>query len=508
MERTAVIDLGSNSFRLVVFSAEDGWWKRTDEIYEAVRIGSGLGETGELSEERIQRALAVVEVFAHFCAAAGIALEDVATLATSAVRDARNRDDFVERAALPVRVLSVDEEAHYGYLAAVNSTTLDDGAVLDLGGGSLQLTRVKGRKARQMGSWPLGAVRMTERFLPGRGPATKKQLKALRAHALSEFESAPWLDKAGPRLVGIGGTVRNLAAAAAAAAGLPSIGVQGFVITREALDDLVAELAALPAGERGRIAGIKPARADLILAGAAVIQAVLDAGGFDGVEATEAGLREGVFFERHLSFGDPPLFPDVRVASVSNLSAQYGADEAHSHHVAQLALEMFDDLAAGGLHGGDGAERELVWAAAMLHDIGMAVDYDDHHHHSRYLILNGGLPGWAPHEVVLIAEMVRYHRKGTPAFGADLAPWTDKGDRTVLERGATLLRLAEGLERSRDQLVSAAHFGADGDAACLTLESAGDVRVARWAVEREAGLFERAFGRELEIRTAAATAAR
>src|SRR3954463_10820076 len=210
VERTAVIDLGSNSFRLVVFSAENGWWKRTDQIYESVRIGAGLGETGELSEERIQRALAVVEVFAHFCAATGIALEDVATLATSAIRDADNSDAFLERAALPVRVLSVEEEAHYGYLAAVNTTTLSDGAVLDLGGGSLQLTRVKGRNARQMGSWPLGAVRMTERFLTDGGPATKKQLKALRAHALSEFESAPWLDKAGPRLVGIGGTVRNL----------------------------------------------------------------------------------------------------------------------------------------------------------------------------------------------------------------------------------------------------------------------------------------------------------
>jgi exopolyphosphatase/guanosine-5'-triphosphate,3'-diphosphate pyrophosphatase len=509
IERTAVIDLGSNSFRLVVFSAADGWWKRTDEIYESVRIGAGLGETGELSEERIQRALAVVEVFAHFCAATGIGLEDVATLATSAIRDARNRDDFLDRAALPVRVLSVDEEAFYGYLAAVNSTTLADGAVLDLGGGSLQLTRVKGRKARQMGSWPLGAVRMTERFLPGGDPATKKQLKALRSHVLSELESAPWLERAGRRLVGIGGTVRNLAAAAAAADGLPSLGVQGFLITADALDDLVGELAGMSASDRGRVPGIKPARGDLILAGATVIQAVLEAGGFDGIESTEAGLREGVFFERHLSFGDPPLFPDVRVASVANLAAQYGADEAHTHHVGHLALQMFDDLAAAGLHDGDPAERELVWAASMLHDIGMTVDYDDHHHHSRYLILNGGLPGWAPHEVVLIAEMVRYHRKGTPAFGDDLAPWTEKGDRAVLARGATLLRLAEGLERSRDQLVRSAHIEADGDGpARLTIEADGDVRVARWAIEREAGLFSRAFDRELEIRTETPSAAR
>src|SRR3954466_14017779 len=140
VQRTAVADLGSNSFRLVVFGADDGWWKRTDEIYEAVRIGAGLEKSGELSEERRQRGLAVAEVFAHFCQATGIEGGDIAAVATSAIRDAANRDAFVSRAPLPVRVLTVDEEARYGYLAAVNSTTLTDGAVLDLGGGSLQLT--------------------------------------------------------------------------------------------------------------------------------------------------------------------------------------------------------------------------------------------------------------------------------------------------------------------------------------------------------------------------------
>src|SRR6185312_320987 len=209
-QRTAVIDLGSNSFRLVVFSAADGWWKRTDEIYEAVRVGSGMGKTGEISDDRMDRALAVIEVFEHFCTATEIPDDEVVTLATSAIRDAGNRDDLLERAALDIRVLSIEEEAYYGYLAAVNSTTLADGAVLDLGGGSLQLTRVKDRMAKSMASWPLGAVRMTERFLDPGEPASKKQLKALRAHVLSELESAPWLAKAGDRLVGIGGTVRNL----------------------------------------------------------------------------------------------------------------------------------------------------------------------------------------------------------------------------------------------------------------------------------------------------------
>jgi exopolyphosphatase/guanosine-5'-triphosphate,3'-diphosphate pyrophosphatase len=499
--RTAVIDLGSNSFRLVVFTSGEGWWKRTDEIYEAVRIGQGLAETGKLGKKPIQRALATVDVFAHFLRAAGIAAQDVDAVATSAIRDAENAEDFLTpaRELLPIRVLSREEEAHYGYLAAVNSTTLADGVVLDLGGGSMQLVRVDGRLAVDSGSWRLGAVRMTERFLGDGDPASKKQLHALRDHVTGKLEGVEWLQGAGRRLVGIGGTVRNLAAAAQRAADLPSIGVQGFVIDRGALDDLVERLAALPAHERKDVAGIKPGRADLILAGAVVVQAVLDAGGFDGIEATEAGLREGAFFERNLAPADPPLFDDVRASSVLNLAAQYPVDPPqHTEHVARLALCLFDDLAKAGVHPGDPIERELLWAGAVLHDIGMTIDYDDHHKHSRYLVLNAGLPGYSPSELAVIAQAVRYHRKGTP--GADfLAPLLDDRDEQRLRRCATLLRLAEGLERSRDQTVREAHAVVLDGEVRLELVADGDVSVPRWAAAREGDVFERAFDKRLVV---------
>ena len=243
----------------------------------------------------------------------------VDAVATSAIRDAENAAGVPgERRArclgLPIRVLSREQEARYGYLAAVNSTTLRDGNVLDLGGGSLQLVRVADRLISASGSWPLGTVRMSERFLPPNGPAKRKQLEELREHVAVELAQAPWLAEDaraqhGRRIVGIGGTVRNLAAAAQRAAGLPSNGVQGMVVERDALDELVARLAALPAAERASVPGIKPARADLILAGAVVVQGVLQAGGFDALETTEAGLREGVFFERLLAGG-----PDARRA--------------------------------------------------------------------------------------------------------------------------------------------------------------------------------------------------
>ena len=303
-QRVAVIDLGSNSFRMVVFEEADGSWERRDECSEGVRIGEGLAASGRLGEAAMERGLQTVHAFTELCHRRGLDERSVDAVATSAIRDAENGGEFLERVrlrtGLDVRVLSREQEARYGYLAAVNSTTLGDGCVLDLGGGSLQLVRVAGRLARESGSWRLGAVRMTERFLPGDGPAKRSQLKALSAHVARKLERAPWLASAGPRLVGLGGTVRNLATAAERAAGLPSEEVQGFVIERAALDDLVARLAALPAAERSSVPGIKPARADIVLAGAVVIQAVMRHGGFSTVEVTGAGLREGIFFERQL----------------------------------------------------------------------------------------------------------------------------------------------------------------------------------------------------------------
>ncbi|HEX8086300.1 MAG TPA: Ppx/GppA phosphatase family protein [Solirubrobacteraceae bacterium] len=494
--RVAVVDLGSNSFRIVVFTAGDGWWRRTDEIHEAVRIGEGMEKTGELGAEPMERALSTIELFAHFHHAIGE--PEIDAVATSAIRAAQNRAAFLRKARrhLPVRVLSEEEEARYGYLAAVNSTSLADGLVLDLGGGSLQLVRVKQREARHLRSWRLGAVRMTERFLPDEGPAAKKQLKALRAHVAVALEDAPWLGKA-ERIVGIGGTMRNLAVAAQIAGDVPTFGVQGFVLRRDALDDLVASLAGMTTAERAKVPGIKAARGDLILAGATTIQTVLREAGLDAIEVTEAGLREGVFFERHL--GDAGLFPDVRGASVRNLAMQYSHDDMpHVEHVAELALGMFDDLVRAGLHPGKRVERELLWAAAMLHDIGVAVDYDDHHKHSRYLILSAGLPGYSQREIALVAQIARYHRKGTPALD-DMEPCAEKGDAALVARCAALLRLAEQLERSRDQMVRSARVHVDDGTVELRLEGKGDVSLARWAAQRQQDVFERAFERALVV---------
>jgi exopolyphosphatase/guanosine-5'-triphosphate,3'-diphosphate pyrophosphatase len=492
-QRLAVVDLGSNSFRLVVFTwVDDSWFRLSDEIHEVVRIGEGLEETGQLAKKPMERALETVELYAHFCRATGI--DDIQAVATSAIRDAENRGEFLERAALDVRVLTTEEEAFYGYLAAVNSTTLENGVALDIGGGSMQLTLVKDREGRDMRSWPFGAVRMTERFL-ARESVKSKHVKALREHVGAALADVPWLGKGGA-LAGIGGTVRNLGTAAMLREELPAFGVQGYPLRRKVLDAMIDDFADMSPAERAKVPGIKPERGDLILAGALVVQAVMEAGGFDEMEVTEAGLREGVFFSQLLKHRDPPLFNNVRRASVRNLAAEYGQANAHTAHVAELSLTMWDALGSG-----DPVERELLWAASMLHDIGMSIDYDDHHKHSRYLILNAGLPGFSPRETALIGQMVRFHRKGNPRLGP-FAPLARDGDEELLTRCSAVLRVAEQLERSRDQAVDRVQVQIDDGHVELRLEAHEDVSIARWAAESEAEVFEQAFGRELKISVA------
>ena len=509
----AVIDLGSNSFRLVVFTTgEDGWWKRTDELSDMVRLGGDLTSEGCLSEARMAHALETLRVFAAFCATNEIPLDAVEAVATSAIRDAPNGGAFVERAqqetGLPIRVLSGEEEASYSYVAAVNSTSLVDGVVLDIGGGSLELVEVRDRRAGEMASWPLGAVRATEQWLPGDGPVKAGGIGKLRDRTLRALGEAPWVAGAAaggdgpPCLVGLGGSVRNLAMAAIRRADLPLDSAQGFLLSAEALDELIEELAARPAAERDRVPGVKRGRGEVILAAAVVLRAAVEVTGAVGIEATEAGLREGIFLSELLAPADPPLVPSVRAASVRNLARQHGVDLVHAEHIAELARQLLEGLPGAGLP--EPGEPELVEAAALLHDVGMAVDYDDHHKHSSYLILGSGLPGYTPREVSLIALMARYHRKGTPSLGA-LAPLCREGDEQLVLRGAALLRIAEQLERNRDQVVRAARLrrsgGAEGDVVELELDAVGDDTVARWGAERQGELFERAFGAPLRVVT-------
>lgn len=513
--RIAIADLGSNTFRMVVFESRNdsfgvpgGSWREVAEIYQPTRVGADAARDGSLHASAIQRALNAIDLFDQYCVAHGLEEDQIKAVATSAIRDAPNRDIVLEYASkhtrLRPRVITGSEEAGYGHLAAVNSTTLSDGAVLEIGGGSLQLIKTVNRQAQDVDSWALGAVRMTEAFMRETGqhaPTNKRQIHELRQFVKEQLSSAAWLSGCGGRLVGVGGAVRNLASITQNWTGPTDLGVQGVTISSKRMSQLVNDIAAIPVAQRHKIKGLKPARADVILAAAVVIETVMKIGKFELIEATDFGLRQGVFLEHHLREQNEPLFADVRGASVTNLAARFDPDRKHSKHVQKLALGLADALGALSIHQFDEQERQLVAASAILHDIGMAVGYDDHHKHGRYLVISNGLPGFDPRETAMIGQAIRYHRKGQPTI-KPFSSVLERQDQEKLLRISAVLRVAEGLERGHDQGVR--KLRADYDPATNTLtinfkSKTESSAMACWSALNHAGLFREAFGVQLMV---------
>lgn len=496
--RVAIIDLGSNTFRLVAFNyIPDGPFTMTDEIRETVRLSAGAGD-GVLHHDAVARGVAAARMYAAYCERTDV--DEVIVGATSAIRDADNQGEVLEafrQVGLTARVLSTDDEAYYGYLGIVNSMPLRDGFFVDVGGGSAQVGRITRRNLERSMSEPLGAVRMTEAFHSGQR-AKSGEIKAQRRHVQEALARYPWIGPEALPLVGTGGTVRTLCAMAQRATGYPLSDVHSYRMTIDVLEQLIDEVSELPVPQRKSVAGLKSDRADIILAGAVTVHTVMQTLAADAIEVCGEGLREGMFYEHYLAPRDPPLIADVRRTTVINLAGNYGVDRIHAEHVARLAMEIFDGTARAGLHDGAADEREWLWAAGLLHDIGVIVDYHDHHKHGFYLVLNGGMPGFSHRELVIIALLVRAHRKSMPTYDW-LRPVLADGDDERLLRLASCLRLAEQLERDRTQQISSIGVERDGDVVTLRLHGDADHSVALWSARPEATFFAQAFGHRLEL---------
>lgn len=507
-QRVAVIDLGSNTARLIVMSAIPGYaYHLDDEIREVVRLRQGLTARG-LSEESMARALFTLRLFKRFCDSSRVDL--IIATATSAVREARNGAEFVRQVetdlGLPLRILDGEKEAYYGVLGALNELPLVDGYVLDIGGGSMQLSRVRGRRFQRGQSLPLGALALSERFVR-KDPPAAAELDAIRREIAAQLASVSWLAErkrrgGPPELVALGGTARNMAAMAAARREYPLNTLHGFTLERGDLAENIRLLAGLPQAEREDLPGLSSDRADIILAGALVLQAVMDCLETDKVAVSVNGLREGLFFEhfwRHLSY---PVVRNVRQFSVLNKARIYQYSKGHANQVRFLAGRLFEQLAP--LHGYGRGELELLNAAALLHDLGTLISYDDHHKHSQTLIVNSGLPGFRPRETALIALMTRYHRRGRPRLNG-FESLLDDGDEARLTKLAAILRLAEFLERGRNANVDDVGAHWDEDTLYLTLYADEFPAVEIWEAERNAvGLMGKAFDRRVVIESTAA----
>lgn len=497
--RFGVVDLGSNTARLVVYDFEPrrGYW-RVDEIREQTRLGQGLALTGALNEEGMDRALAALRLYRAYAEATG--LDNIRVLATSAARDASNADLFLKRLrgeGFTFDVLAGVEEARLGVVAVANSFPFDEAWVMDLGGGSAQISLMRDRRFVRGDAHPLGAVRLTEGFLDS-DPPTPGEVDALRGAAEEELAGlAAEIRDSGLPLVAMGGTVRNLAKAVRRRNGYQLPVLHGYVLGRDDLDELTELMAGRSARQRGEISGISSDRGDIILAGALVYRHLVRAAGLEGIHISGYGLREGALFQE-ICPSEPHLVPDVRRFAVDNLTWRYPQPRRHVEHVERLALQLFEGL--GPLHGYGEWEAELLRVGSRLHDIGTAVNYNDHHKHGAYLLNSTALRGFSHREQALLTLLVRYHRRGKPKT-APFGPLMATGDDRRIRVLATCLRMAEYLETSRARRVRGVRVALD-DPAVVRVELHADSDEAWaefWETQKQADLFREAFGRDLEL---------
>ncbi len=498
MRKIGIIDLGSNTTRLIVMAYDPGYcFRLVDEVSEVVRLAEGVGSNRMLRSEPIQRAVTALSMFERFCRSTGV--EQIVAVGTSAIREAANQEEFWaalrRETTLDLRIISAQEEAYYGFLGAANALQLRDGFSFDTGGGSTQVVAVRGGRPTESYSVQAGVLRFTEQYVNS-DPISKQDLRNLRAAARRAFADITWL-YAGPGqgLVGMGGTVRTLARIDQKARNHPIDRVHAHTINRASLAAISEQLIRKGRREREQIPGLKGDRADVTLAGAVIIEALMDQGGFNELVISGQGVREGLFYTYFLAGSDPPILADPRGFTILNLARLTHFEEAHCRKVAELSLSLFDQLAS--LHHYGPWERELLGYAALIHDIGVAIGYYDHHKHGEYLIHNGALLGFSHRETVLIAALVRNHRKGfadASAYAGLLQP----DDELRIARLSALLRIAEYLERGKSQVVRAVRVEL-GEVVRIIVESEGDASLEIWDATRRAGLFRKAYACELEI---------
>ena len=346
---------------------------------------------------------------------------------------------------------------------------------------------------------PLGALRLTELFLNS-PKVTPEQVEALRGFTREQLQPQDWFRaRPGDALVAIGGTIRNLAQIDQAQRLYPLDTVQGYPLSADSLYDISERLWRLSLKKRVGVKGLRLDRADIIHAGALAYSEMLRYSGFSTITITRQGLREGLFYERFLADQAQPIIKDLRRFSVENLARNFNNYDDHTQHVAFLALRMFDQLHTA--HQLDDNYRELLWAAGMLHDIGTVVNYQYHHLHSYYIVLNHALPGYSPRELAFTALLCRYHRsKGRPR-PKELASLLNEGDADALVALVGILRLAEFFERGRRQVIRDVRCHLDLEHGWLQIEALadGDAAMEMWEAGRNLDVLAQALGLEVEL---------
>ena len=504
------IDIGTNSVRLLVVRLNPNHsYTILSRQKQQVRLGEGEFEEDEIQPEAIERLVVVCKKFTDL--ARTFSTEEFVAVATSAMREATNQNEILhlvrQEAQIDVHVISGQEEARLIYLGVASGTHIEgrQAFFIDIGGGSTEIAVGGDRTYQYLESFHLGAIRLSNLYLPQEnpGPVSSEQYKRVQHHVRDTIiRSVRKIRSLEPAIaIGSSGTIMNLAEIAQRAIHQNSSNSDP-VLSLKDLQKVISLLCSLPLDQRRKVPGMNPERADIIIAGAAILDTFLKDLGIDSIQTTSRGLQDGLLVD-YLSRMDAfPLLGELspRQRSVLQLGRSCGINEVHARTVTSLVLELFDSAKEQGLHNFSDNERELLEYATFLHDIGSFISYSNHHAHSYYIIKNSELLGFDLKEITFMANIARFHRKKAPKKKDPEVMELESRELDALRILTTFVRLSESLDRSHTALIQHVKFTrADKTGIHLEVIARGDCQLEIWGVEAEKKAFEKIFGRQLVI---------
>ena len=505
--RLAAIDIGTNSVHMIVVRVRpDFSFEVVDREKEMVRLGAGGLDGKKLTPEAMTAALQALSKFARL--ARSHEVDEILAVATSATREAENGGAFLRaierRTGIRARIITGIEEARLIHLAAVYGVdTPKPAVVIDIGGGSVEITRGSGSEIALARSFKIGVIRLTERFVNS-DPITSRDERKMTAFIREEVDRylEHIVEQGFERVIGTSGTILSLGTVAMALDGgsVPQ-GVRNLRVPAKALRRLRKTAVEMDLEGRMHLPGLDPRRADLMVAGGILLDTLLKKLGAEDITLCDLALREGVLLDyihaHRKDIARVDSYPDVRRRSVIELAERCAWEAEHSKQVAAIALTLFDYTKR--IHGLGDREREWLEYSGFLHDIGNHISYEKHHRHSYYLTKNGDLRGFEPQEIDVIALVTRYHRRATPKRGHIGLTDLDKDHRRTVTVLAAFLRLAETLDRSRHGVIRGIEVRERLGEIRINVQAVGDAELEVWAAHKQTNALEEALNRKVRI---------
>ncbi|MBR1891547.1 MAG: Ppx/GppA family phosphatase [Clostridia bacterium] len=503
MEKIGIIDLGSNSARLVIVQMlGDGHFMVIDQLKESVRLGKDMERDGFLKPQRIAETLKTLKMFRKLCDAYGI--ERIIAVATAAVRRAKNQRSFLEEIStacgVKLKVLSAEEEAMYIYRGIINTMDIPKGLILEVSGGSTKIIHYNRRNLLEYATLPFGAITLTELYA-AEGISPEEQAKKVEEFFTEQFKNIEWLKDMDPetQLILVGGSFRSLGRISKLIKKSPYPIVHNYHIENEEFLSIYERLNGMDLDKKKRIKGVSSTRADILPSALAAVKSITKYCGFNEMVISGCGLREGLMFNYAMPMTFEKPISDVLTYSLMTLVKFYNCNEKHVEQVLNISVQLFRQLRV--LHKFPRQYLKILKVAAMLHDTGSSIKYYDYQKHSSYIALNSALYGISQKEIVMAALVISIYKNDDFSMSEfnKYREFMNEQDVDVIRKLGIMMRIAESLDRSKSGCVSGIVCDVLGDSVIMKTEIVSDADLEIKEAKTAAQDFRRVFKKNLDI---------